>query len=121
VQSVARIVDKVALSSYHLLMKKTKTAGVKELKNNLSSYLREVRGGATVLVSDRNNIVAELHEPYGRMILAGALNPLLMAWAEEGIVTLPVIEKEPLPASPVQSAEGTAEALLESDRKESGE
>jgi len=29
-------------------MKRLKTVGVKELKNNLSAYLREVRSGATV-------------------------------------------------------------------------
>ena len=40
-----------------------KTVGIKELKNNLSAYLREVRRGTRVLVSDRNSVVAELHEP----------------------------------------------------------
>ena len=40
-----------------------KTVGIKELKNNLSAYLREVRRGVRVFVSDRNRIVAKLHEP----------------------------------------------------------
>jgi antitoxin (DNA-binding transcriptional repressor) of toxin-antitoxin stability system len=101
-------------------MKRLKTVGIKELKNNLSAYLREVRSGATVLVSDRNDIVAELHEPYRRSALSGDVNPLLMDWAEEGLVALPSIEKAPLPVSPVKSGSGTAAELLKGDREEIG-
>ena len=36
---------------------------VKELKNRLSSYLREVRSGEVVLVTDRGRVVAELRPP----------------------------------------------------------
>lgn len=42
-----------------------KTAGVRELKNRLSEYLREVRSGETVLVTDRGEVVAELRPPGG--------------------------------------------------------
>ena len=40
-----------------------KTVGIKDLKNNLSAWLRDVRRGTRLLVADRNVIVAELHEP----------------------------------------------------------
>lgn len=43
--------------------------GTKELKNRLSHYLRRVRGGDTVYVTDRDEIVAEIRgtvEPRGR-------------------------------------------------------
>ena len=33
---------------------------IKELKARLSSYLRQVRGGETFLVTDRNHVVARL-------------------------------------------------------------
>jgi antitoxin (DNA-binding transcriptional repressor) of toxin-antitoxin stability system len=102
-------------------VKRLKTVGVKELKNNLSAYLREVRSGATVLVSDRNNIVAELHEPYSRSALGSEVNPHLADWAEEGLISLPSIEKAPLPVSPVQKDSGTAAELLKGDREEIGE
>jgi len=102
-------------------MKRLKTVGVKELKNNLSAYLREVRGGATVLVSDRNSIVAELHEPYGRSALGEAINPLLMDWAATGSVSLPSKGKAPLPVSPVKLPAGTAAELLKQDREETNE
>lgn len=101
-------------------MKRLKTVGVKELKNNLSAYLREVRGGATVLVTDRNSIVAELHEPYGRTVLSESANPLLIEWAESGLVLLPAAGKKPLPISPVKLPDGTSTRLLELEREESG-
>ena len=101
-------------------MKPQKTVGIKELKNNLSAYLREVRGGATLLVTDRNDIVAELHEPYRRTNISGAVNPLLSAWVQEGVVALPSAGKQPLELSPVRLAPGTAASLLGEDRKESG-
>jgi len=100
-------------------MKPLKTVGIKELKNNLSSYLREVRNGTTVLISDRNNIVCELREPYGRINISGAVNPLLLDWVESGVVSLPVIEKQPLQPSFVSLPSGVARGLLGDDRKES--
>ncbi len=39
------------------------TVGIRELKNRLSHYVREVRGGETVLVTDRGEVVAELRPP----------------------------------------------------------
>ena len=40
-----------------------KTVGIRELKNRLSSYLREVRAGDTVAIMDRGRVVAELTPP----------------------------------------------------------
>jgi antitoxin (DNA-binding transcriptional repressor) of toxin-antitoxin stability system len=40
-----------------------KTVGIKLLKNNLSLYLREVRSGETVMVTDRDEVIAEIHRP----------------------------------------------------------
>ncbi len=40
-----------------------KAVAVQELKNRLSSYLREVRNGEVVLVTDRGQVVAELRQP----------------------------------------------------------
>src|SRR5438477_11163291 len=40
-----------------------KTVGIRELKNRLSSYLREVRAGRTVAITDRGRVVAELTPP----------------------------------------------------------
>jgi antitoxin (DNA-binding transcriptional repressor) of toxin-antitoxin stability system len=56
-------------------MANLKTVGIKELKNNLSAYLREVRMGARILVSDRNVIIAELHEPLSERTLSPNFEP----------------------------------------------
>jgi hypothetical protein len=102
-------------------MKRLIAVGVKELKNNLSAYLREVRSGATVLVSDRDNVVAEMHEPYSRSALGEALNPLLQEWAGAGLVSLPKTGKASLPVSPVKLRAGTSARLLKNDREETRE
>ncbi|HEV3073255.1 MAG TPA: type II toxin-antitoxin system prevent-host-death family antitoxin, partial [Thermoanaerobaculia bacterium] len=40
-----------------------KTVGIRDLKNRLSEYVREVRGGEEILVTDRGQVVAELRPP----------------------------------------------------------
>jgi antitoxin (DNA-binding transcriptional repressor) of toxin-antitoxin stability system len=40
-----------------------KAVGVRELKAHLSRYLREVRAGEVILVTDRQRVVAELRAP----------------------------------------------------------
>lgn len=40
-----------------------KAVEVKKLKDRLNSYLREVKGGEVVLVTDRGQVVAELRQP----------------------------------------------------------
>ena len=40
-----------------------KSVGVRELKNRLSEYLRQVRSGESVLVTDRGEVIAELAPP----------------------------------------------------------
>ena len=64
-----------------------KTVAVRELKSRLSEYLREVRRGESVLVTDRGQVVAELSPPRH-----GANDPdvpaALLALAKRGLVTL---------------------------------
>jgi len=40
-----------------------KAVGTKVLKDNLSKYLRMVREGETILVMDRDEVIAEIHRP----------------------------------------------------------
>jgi prevent-host-death family protein len=40
-----------------------KSVGLRELKNHLSQYVRDVRSGEVVLVTDRGEVVAELVPP----------------------------------------------------------
>lgn len=64
-----------------------KTVGVRELKNRLSEYLRQVRSGETVLVTDRGEVVAELTPP-GYGTAQGDVAPGLRALAKRGLATL---------------------------------
>lgn len=45
-----------------------KAVGVRELKNRLSEYLRLVKTGEEVLVTDRGEVIAELHQPTLRRV-----------------------------------------------------
>ena len=46
-----------------------RAVAVKELKNHLSAYLREVARGEVVLVTDRGRVVAELRRPTSEVAL----------------------------------------------------
>ena len=101
-------------------MAKKKTVGIKDLKNNLSAYLREVRQGTRVFVSDRGEIVAEIHEPGAVYATEADSNPVLAAWAREGIVTLPTSKKTPTPKSPIRLPDGTAARIIDENRRDRG-
>lgn len=64
-----------------------KTVGVRELKNRLSEYIRHVRSGEGVLVTDRGEVVAELTLP-GHGTTDPSVPPGLVALAKKGLVTL---------------------------------
>jgi antitoxin (DNA-binding transcriptional repressor) of toxin-antitoxin stability system len=64
-----------------------KTVGVRELKNRLSEYLRQVRSGEEVLVTDRGEVVAEIGPPGPGRLDAG-VPPGLAALARRGLATL---------------------------------
>src|SRR5713226_1292594 len=78
---------KVASSSYISGMR---SVGLKVLKNKLSEYVRLAAGGETVLVTDRDRVVAEIVPPQpGRSpLLADAL---LAEAVREGWVTPPAL------------------------------
>ena len=98
-----------------------KTVGIKELKNNLSAYLREVRRGTRVSVSDRDEVVAELHEPGAVYTTDEDPNPVLAAWVRTGTVTLPRRKMTPVSKSPARLPKGTAARLLDDNRRDRGQ
>ena len=77
-----------------------KAVGVKVLKNKLSEYVRLAESGETVLVTDRDRVVAELGpRPPGR---APRLADALLAEAvREGWMTAPLIVARGRPRQPV--------------------
>jgi len=61
--------------------------GLRELKNRLSEYIREVRSGEGMLVTDRGEVVAELL-PSGQVSDENGVPFGLMALARRGQLTL---------------------------------
>ena len=68
-------------------MKAMKSIGVKQLKARLSEYLRLVRSGETVLVTDRDEVIAELRPTRRHPATPESLDELLDSLAERGVVT----------------------------------
>lgn len=94
-----------------------RAVGLKVLKNKLSEYVRMAAAGETVLVTDRDRVVAELGPPQrGRSPLAA--DALLAEAVRNGWVTSPQIVREgPPPRRPVGRLE-TILRELEADRAE---
>ena len=64
-----------------------RAVGLRELKNRLSQYIREVRSGEGVLVTDRGEVVAELGPP-GRGSAELGVPTALVGLAKRGLITL---------------------------------
>ena len=77
-----------------------RTVGLKVLKNKLSEYVRIAASGETVLVTDRDRVVAELRPPQGRSPM---MSDALLAEAMRcGWLAAPLVVKEgPPPRLPV--------------------
>ena len=93
------------------------SVGIRDLKNNLSRYVRRVAAGERVAVTDRGRVVAELVPPgrvasgapsgYERLVAAGIVRPVL----EQGdpLADLPTLNLPP----------GTTAALIDAERGDS--
>ncbi|MBI4540726.1 MAG: type II toxin-antitoxin system Phd/YefM family antitoxin [Gemmatimonadetes bacterium] len=97
-----------------------KTAGVKQLKARLSEYLRLVRAGETILVTDRDEVIAELRPVAPRSAPREGLDDLLDGLAESGELTRAALPKQDWTwsASGLGLPEGTARKLLDELRAE---
>lgn len=78
-----------------------RAVGIKVLKNKLSEYVRVAADGETVLVTDRDRVVAELGPPQpGRATQVG--DALLAEVVRDGWLRPPVVTMAELPVrSPV--------------------
>ena len=64
-----------------------KAVGVKQLKAKLSEYLRLVRSGETVLITDREEVVAEIRPPRRQARASESIEEILDSLAERGEIT----------------------------------
>lgn len=93
-----------------------KTVGVKDLKNNLSAYLKEVGRGLRLLVTDRNVVVAELRQPIDGLLGLSPEQERLANWLSKGQIKLPSKDQKKTPVFPFKFPAGTAQKLLDEDR-----
>jgi antitoxin (DNA-binding transcriptional repressor) of toxin-antitoxin stability system len=92
------------------------TVGVRELKNRLSQYIRYVRAGESVLVTDRGEVVAEIGPP-GHGAVDASVPPGLVGLARRGLVTLGSSGDASLyPALPRRNRRHSAAELLDEER-----
>jgi antitoxin (DNA-binding transcriptional repressor) of toxin-antitoxin stability system len=93
-----------------------KAVGVRELKNRLSEYLRMVRNGEEILVTDRGEVVAELRQPSPRVAVAypGLLEVVRQGRARLGLPNRPDLYPALGPVMPT----GSAAKLLDEERGE---
>ena len=98
-----------------------KAVGVKVLKAKLSEYLRLVKAGEVVLVTERDEVVAELHPAHRQNTAPATLEEGLQILAEKGQVTLrsESIERWSGPKTKVKVKRFSTQTLLDSLREES--
>ena len=94
-----------------------RAVGIKALKNKLSEYVRLAADGETVLVTDRDRVVAELGPPQpGRAV--DVSDALLAGVVRRGWLRPPIAPSEVLPArKPVAPLADLLEEL-DADRRE---
>lgn len=96
-------------------MNTIKTVGIKALKDQLSAYLREVKAGNIILITDRGQVIAELHQPSPiRKISKSEL--ILEEWVRDGKLIQSRSTKQKIKPSPVSLPDGTAGKLIDQDR-----
>jgi antitoxin (DNA-binding transcriptional repressor) of toxin-antitoxin stability system len=96
-------------------MKPVVTVGSRELKTRLGRYLNRVRQGDTILVTDRDELVAELRPIGNPDDRAGTA---LKAMAARGALTLPT--RASVTAFVPARVAASAAAAVSSDRDERG-
>jgi antitoxin (DNA-binding transcriptional repressor) of toxin-antitoxin stability system len=70
-----------------------KAVGVKQLKARLSEYVRLVKAGETILVTDRDEVVAELRPARRQRRTGDNLEEVLQSLADTGELTRASVSK----------------------------
>lgn len=95
------------------------SVGIRELKARLSSYIRRVRRGEVIRVTDRGEVVAELRPPSPAHRVPAELAGL-HELASRGMVRLGKSNRGVrYPRSPVRLPAGSAKAALDAEREDS--
>lgn len=93
-----------------------RSVGLKVLKNKLSEYVRLAEAGETVLVTDRQRVVAELRPPRAEHE-SWLADPVIARMVREGLMTLPTASGPPPRPIPTMTSAELDEALA-ADRED---
>lgn len=94
-----------------------KTIGSRELKTRLGTYLRQVRSGLTLIVTDRGRPVAEIRPLVG--LEEQNLDSRLRELIALGVVSGDVARRAPLePFEPIRSRGGLLSEAVREDRED---
>jgi antitoxin (DNA-binding transcriptional repressor) of toxin-antitoxin stability system len=94
------------------------SVGIRELKNNLSRYLRRIEAGERFAVTDRGRVVAELGKPL-HLEDSSSTRSRYAELVTSGLARPPAEAGDPLADWPViRLRRGTVAALLDDDRGE---
>jgi prevent-host-death family protein len=93
-----------------------RSVGLKTLKNKLSEYVRLAAEGETVLITDRERVVAELTPPSPSRAVA-VTDAQLADLVRTGVLTPPFRRGAPPPTTPVASLD-ELKAELAADRED---
>ncbi|MGI8546105.1 MAG: type II toxin-antitoxin system Phd/YefM family antitoxin [Gemmatimonadaceae bacterium] len=93
------------------------STGIRDLKNNLSRYIRQVEAGERIMITDHGRVVAQLAPPegvarpmrYDELVAAGVIRPPKVSGLPLGDI---------LRAANICLPPGTAAALIDEDRGE---
>ncbi len=93
-----------------------KSVGIRELKTHLSKYLRNVKNGGEVIISERGRVVARIIPANKRS--KPPLETILLKLSEEGKIILPTVYKKPSPPLSRKKIEGSpfSDAITEGRR-----
>ena len=92
-------------------------AGIRELKDNLSEYVRRAEAGERISVTAHGRVVAELGPADARA--RGRRLTRLERMIADGIARPPIENGDPLEGwTPLNLSRGTAAALIDADREE---
>ncbi len=85
--------------------------GLRELKNHLGIYVRKVKAGERIVVTERNRVVAAVVPPGGEEVAGD-----IMALVRQGLATWKGGKPRGLASPPAVAGKSVAETVLEDRR-----
>lgn len=90
------------------------SAGIKDIKNNLSRYLARVKSGEEILITERGRPIARIIRENGKTnSIRQALGPLI----EKGLVAMPTQQINKEPPARIKAIGKSASEMIAEDRR----